>query len=159
RVAIGVLNSEPPLRQYRLRASRPIGSEMCRLARCGASLAARALICGALVLSGAQTVFGADEVASFYQGRTVTMIVGYSPGGGFDIYGRLLARYMGDHIPGNPRVIVKNMPGAGGETAGLNILNIAPKDGTTFGSFGPTVPFAPLLYNRKFDGRLFNWIG
>jgi tripartite-type tricarboxylate transporter receptor subunit TctC len=126
---------------------------------CVAALVTRPLICGSLLLSAGQAAFGAEDVASFYQGRAVSMIVGYSPGGGFDIYARLLARYLGDHIPGQPRIVVRNMSGAGGQTAALNILNIAPKDGTTIGMFGPTVPFAPLLYNQNFDGRLFNWIG
>lgn len=124
-----------------------------------AAMVARPLICGAIVLSLAQASFGAPDVASFYKTHNLTIIVGFSPGGGFDIYARLLAQHMGDYIPGHPHVVVQNMPGAGSETAALDILNIAPKDGATIGIFGRTVPFAPLLSDQKFDGRRFNWIG
>jgi len=124
-----------------------------------AALAMRSLIGGALAMPAAQAALGAEDVASFYKTNNVSMIVGYSAGGGFDVYTRVLARYLSDHIPGQPRIVIRNMPGAGGQTAALNLLNVAPKDGTTIATFGPTVPFAPLLYNQKFDGRRFNWIG
>ena len=72
----------------------------------------------------------ADPVADFYKGRTFTILVGQEPGTGFDIYGRALARHIGRHIPGNPQIVVQNMPGASGVNAFNWLFNIAPKDGT-----------------------------
>ena len=74
------------------------------------------------------------SVASFYAGKTITIIVGSSAGGGYDLYGRLLSRLMGKHLPGNPIFIVSNMPGAGGNVAAAHIANVAPKDGTAIGA-------------------------
>jgi tripartite-type tricarboxylate transporter receptor subunit TctC len=73
-------------------------------------------------------------IAQFYRGKQITMIVGSSPGGGYDIYARLLARHMNKHIPGNPMIAVTNMPGAGSNTAAAHIYNAAPKDGTIIGA-------------------------
>ncbi|HLQ91422.1 MAG TPA: hypothetical protein VK148_15455, partial [Xanthobacteraceae bacterium] len=72
----------------------------------------------------------AQTVADFYKDRPVTLITGYSPGGGFDLYTRVVANHLGRHIPGNPRIIVQNMPGAGSTRAAGHLYNIAPKDGT-----------------------------
>jgi len=74
--------------------------------------------------------FAQDPVAQFYKGRQITVIVGSSAGGGYDIYARLLARHMPKHIPGNPGVMVTNMPGAGSNAAAAHLFNVAPKDGT-----------------------------
>src|ERR1051325_10349045 len=71
-----------------------------------------------------------DSVAQFYKGRQVTVIVGSSPGGGYDIYARLMARHMGKYIPGTPTMVVSNMPGAGSNAAVAHVYNVAPKDGT-----------------------------
>ena len=71
-----------------------------------------------------------DDAANFYEGKTVTIYVGFSPGGGYDLYGRLAADFLGDHIPGNPTVIVENMPGAGGRRAAQFLYQAAPQDGT-----------------------------
>ena len=75
-----------------------------------------------------------DTAASFYKGRQVTVIVGSSAGGGYDIYARLVARHMGKYIPGNPTLVVSNMPGAGSNAAAAHIYNVAPKDGTVIGA-------------------------
>lgn len=99
------------------------------------------------------------DIENFYKSRNLTIIVGFSAGGGFDLYARLLSRHIGKHLPGNPRVVVQNMPGAGSITAALNILDVAPKDGSVIGLFGRTVAVAPLMSDRKFDGTRFNWIG
>ncbi len=72
----------------------------------------------------------ADPVADFYKGQQVKLIVGYGTGGGYDVYGRLFARHLGRHIPGNPNVIVQNMPGAGSLRAVNFLANTAPRDGT-----------------------------
>jgi tripartite-type tricarboxylate transporter receptor subunit TctC len=75
----------------------------------------------------------------FYKGKTINIIVGFSPGGGYDAYARMLARYYGAHIPGTPNVIVQNMPGAGSLAAVRHVASVAPKDGLTIGAFNPGV--------------------
>jgi tripartite-type tricarboxylate transporter receptor subunit TctC len=101
----------------------------------------------------------AQTAEEFYRGKTVNVIVGYAPGGGYDLYARLLARHMSKHIPGNPSLVVQNMPGAGSMKAALYLNEVAPKDGTYFGTTARAVPLAPLLQNAKFDGSAFSWIG
>src|ERR1700748_260704 len=71
-----------------------------------------------------------DAVAQFYKGRQITVEVGSSPGGGYDIYARLMARHLGKYIPGNPTMVVTNMPGAGSNAAVAHVYNVAAKDGT-----------------------------
>jgi tripartite-type tricarboxylate transporter receptor subunit TctC len=97
----------------------------------------------------------------FYKGKTVTFVVGFAAGGGFDTYTRLIARHIGKHIPGNPTVVVENRTGAGSLIAANYIFNQAPKDGTVIGNWiGPLV-LQQVLGNRaaKFDGRKFGWLG
>jgi tripartite-type tricarboxylate transporter receptor subunit TctC len=103
----------------------------------------------------------AAGVEDFYRGRTVSIIIGYSVGGGYDTYGRLLSRYFGDHIPGRPTVVPQNMPGAGSIKAANYIYGVAPKDGTAIATFGRTIPVAPLLAasGATFDGTKFAWLG
>ena len=103
-----------------------------------------------------------DAVASFYKGRTVTIVVGSSPGGGYDLYGRLIARFMGRHIPGNPTVVVQNMPGAASNVAAAHIYNVAPKDGTAIGAIFMGAVVDPLFGDVKratHDTSKFNYIG
>jgi len=83
---------------------------------------------------------GAQPVEEFYRGKTLTLVVGNGPGGGFDVLGRMLARHIGKHVPGNPSVIVQNMPGAGSLIAANYLYNLAPKDGTTFGLIRASLP-------------------
>jgi tripartite-type tricarboxylate transporter receptor subunit TctC len=101
------------------------------------------------------------DAADFYSGKTVTMLVGVPPGGGYDAYTRLLARHMGDHIPGKPQVVVRNMPGAGGMVATNHLYNVAPKDGTTLGLFASSILFSPKLGEKRaqFQTDKFTWIG
>jgi tripartite-type tricarboxylate transporter receptor subunit TctC len=101
-----------------------------------------------------------DPVAAFYKGKTVTILVGYQAGGGYDLYARLVAQFLGKHIPGNPTVIVQNMPGAGGLRAARNLATVAAKDGTTLGMLAQTLPFDTLLgYTPDVDAGRFGWIG
>ncbi len=103
-----------------------------------------------------------DEVADFYRGRQVDLIVGFGPGGGYDVYARLLARHIGKYIPGNPTVVVENMPGAGSLRAANYIYSVAPKDGATFGLFARDMVLVALLGgdpNVQFDPRKFTWLG
>src|SRR6185369_7252468 len=87
--------------------------------------------------------------------------IGYSPGGGYDVYARILARHIGRHLSGNPNVVPKNMPGAGSLTLANWLYNVGPKDGTAFGIIGRGTGFDPLLGSNKakFDAAKFNWIG
>ncbi|MBT3989839.1 MAG: hypothetical protein HN884_16830 [Rhodospirillaceae bacterium] len=103
----------------------------------------------------------AQSVADFYKGKTITMWVGYSPGGGYDTYARTVARYMTNHIPGNPKIVVKNKPGAGSMLVANELYNVLPKDGTAIGVIGRGMPMEPLLGNSsaKFDASKFNWLG
>lgn len=113
----------------------------------------------AVVLSGGSAA--ADDVESFYKGRNVTINIGYSAGGGYDIYARVLARHLGDHIPGNPTVIPQNMPGAGSLKAVNFLYNIAPKDGTVLATFARGLAMQPLFDKQgiEFDAQKLNWIG
>src|SRR3954463_16143310 len=75
----------------------------------------------------------AQEAAQNFAGKTVTIYIGYGPGGGYDLYGRVLARHLGNHLPGHPTVVVSNMPGAASIRAANYVYNVAPKDGTALG--------------------------
>jgi tripartite-type tricarboxylate transporter receptor subunit TctC len=104
----------------------------------------------------------ADEVADFFHSHQVSLITGFGPGGGYDVYARLLARHIGRYIPGNPSVVVQNMPGAGSLRAANYIYSVAPKDGTAFGLFARDMVLVALLGgdpNVQFDPRKFTWLG
>lgn len=103
----------------------------------------------------------ADPVEDFYKGNTIRAIIGYSVGGGYDNYTRVLVAHMGKHIPGNPTIVPENMPGAGSLKAANYIYNIAPKDGTVFGTFARGLPMEPLIGDSKtqFDASKFDWLG
>ena len=103
----------------------------------------------------------ADAVADFYKGKDVELYIGYKPGGGYDGYARLIARHMGKHIPGNPNIVPKNMPGAGSVKLTNWLWEGAPQDGTAIGAVSRGVPFEPLLGNKKakFSADEFHWIG
>jgi tripartite-type tricarboxylate transporter receptor subunit TctC len=102
-----------------------------------------------------------DGVADFYRGRTVNLIVGYSAGGGYDTYTRILARHLGRHIPGNPTIVAQNMPGAGSLKLANYLYNDAPKDGSTIGIFSRGMAMEPLIgaSNTQFDASKFAWLG
>src|SRR5215469_1718275 len=103
----------------------------------------------------------ADPVEDFYKGRTITVLIGYSPGGSYDAAGRVLAHYMGRHIPGSPSFVPQNMPGAGTLNLANYLYNVAPKDGSAFGIFARGMAMEPLIggTNTKFDATKFTWIG
>jgi tripartite-type tricarboxylate transporter receptor subunit TctC len=98
-------------------------------------------------------------VEEFYKGRTISLIIGYSVGSGYDIYARLLARFIGKHIPGRPAVVAQNMPGAGSIKAAMYLHGVAPKDGSVIATIGRSAPLEPLLGDAPFDGRSFTWLG
>ena len=122
---------------------------------------ARHLFAAVALLVAAAPSAVADDVADFYKGKTLTIVVGHEPGTGFDVYARVLQRHLRRHIPGNPGVVVQNMPGVGGIAAANWLYNAAPRDGTVVSSFVYTVPFEPLMANNaaRFDPTKFNWIG
>jgi tripartite-type tricarboxylate transporter receptor subunit TctC len=115
-------------------------------------------LCAALVaLAGVAAA--ADDVADFYKGRDISMVIGYSAGGGYDAYARLLARYFGKHIPGEPSIIPQQMAGAGSLRSANYIYSVAAKDGSVFGTFSRSMGVAPLLGQAEFDSRKFTWLG
>ena len=104
----------------------------------------------------------ADEVADFYARHPIRMIIGYSTGGGYDLYARLLARYMGAHIPGKPTILPENMPGAGSLRAANYLYAAAPKDGSAIGTFSRGLAMEALLNHSQgvqFDAPKFTWLG
>ncbi len=104
--------------------------------------------CLVAVLAGLATAAPAsaqDSVAQFYKGKDINLVVGSSAGGGYDTYARLIARYMGSYIPGNPTIVPQNMPGAGSNKAGGYIYSVAPKDGTAIGAVFPGIILQPLI--------------
>lgn len=103
----------------------------------------------------------ADAVADFYKGKTIAVFVGFGPGGGYDQYSRLMARYLGNHIPGKPNVVVQNMVGAGGITAANHVYAVAAKDGTAIAAVNQGAAMYQLLGGKgaQYDPRKFAWIG
>jgi tripartite-type tricarboxylate transporter receptor subunit TctC len=103
----------------------------------------------------------ADAVLDFFRGKVVHMVVAYPPGGGYDAYARLLAQFVQRHLPGNPTVIVQNMPGAGSLTAANYLYSVADKDGSVILAPSNAVGFAPLqgVSGVRFDPTKFNWVG
>ncbi|HET9148964.1 MAG TPA: hypothetical protein VFO61_00670, partial [Alphaproteobacteria bacterium] len=119
---------------------------------------------GAIVV--AHAALADDSVAGFYKGKQVTMYVGSDVGGGYDTYARVVAHYLGKHIPGAPSLVVQNMPGSGSLQMVNDVANTAPKDGTIIGAPQNGVAFEPVFHlispggrNAKFDGTKLNWIG
>jgi tripartite-type tricarboxylate transporter receptor subunit TctC len=101
---------------------------------------------------------------NFYSGKTISMLIGFTTGGGYDLYARTLARYMGRYIPGNPSIVPQNMPGAGSLKVVNYLYNAAPKDGTAIGHFAPGILFERLLGRpsaeaAQFEATRFNWLG
>ncbi|HEY2228444.1 MAG TPA: hypothetical protein VGI22_12045 [Xanthobacteraceae bacterium] len=102
-----------------------------------------------------------EDVAAFYRGKQLRMIVGTGPGGGYDLFARAVARHIGSHIPGNPSVIVQNQAAAGGLVMVNQLASLGPKDGTVIAAPINGIPTAPLLEpaGARFDAAKLNWIG
>jgi len=122
---------------------------MCAMCAVATALAAT------LATQGARSA----GVEDFYRGKTVSLLIGYSVGGGYDAYGRLLARHFGKHLPGNPNVVPQNMTGAGSLKAANYLYSVAPKDGSVIGTFSRSQGIAPLLDKAEFDSTKFTWLG
>jgi tripartite-type tricarboxylate transporter receptor subunit TctC len=123
-----------------------------------------ALMLAAAALAALLQPAAAQSVAEFYAGKSINVLIGFSAGGGYDAYARTLARHMGRYIPGNPRLLPQNMPGAGSLRAVNYLYSVAPKDGTVIGHFAPGVMFEPLLGRPsaeagQFEATKFTWLG
>jgi tripartite-type tricarboxylate transporter receptor subunit TctC len=119
----------------------------------------RTIIGGAVASLALAGIAFAAGVEDFYKSRNVTLVIGYSVGGGYDAYARLLGRYMGKHIPGNPSIIPEQMTGAGSLRAANFIYSVAAKDGSVFGTFSRSMGISPLVDKAEFDSRKFTWLG
>jgi tripartite-type tricarboxylate transporter receptor subunit TctC len=138
------------------------------MARSGVEAASKSLVraskpvsCGLVALALLSTIARADGVEDFYKGKSVSLIIGYSVGGGYDLYGRLVARHMGKYIPGKPTIVPQNMTGAGSFRAASFLYAAAPKDGSVFGTFGRTIATMPLLtaVSAPLDPTKLTWLG
>jgi tripartite-type tricarboxylate transporter receptor subunit TctC len=130
---------------------RPLRTALGRLARPMGALALAAILGPAA---------HAQDVGEYYKGRSVNLTIGFSVGGGYDLYARHLARYLGKHIPGNPTIVPQNMAGAGSLRAANFLYGVAPKDGTQIGTFSRSIAIQPLLEgNAALDPSKFEWLG
>jgi tripartite-type tricarboxylate transporter receptor subunit TctC len=115
-------------------------------------------LAAALLVGGTLT---ASAQAPNLSGKTVQMVIGFGPGGGYDLWGRVVARHIGKHLPGNPTVVPQNMPGAGSFTAAAHIYSAAPKDGTVMGIIARDAALGPLTGQEgaRFDATKITWLG
>lgn len=118
-------------------------------------------VAAALLVTCSASAAMADPVEDFYKGRTVTINVGYTAGGGYDVYARALAQFIGKHIPGNPSIVVKNVPGASSLKLANQMFAIAPKDGSEIATIARGAPVHDMLggSGMRFDPVKFNWLG
>jgi tripartite-type tricarboxylate transporter receptor subunit TctC len=114
---------------------------------------------GALIALASAVPAHAQPVEEFYRSRAITILVGFTAGGGYDLYARLLGRHMGRHVPGNPTIVVQNMPGAGSLKATQFVYSVAPKDGTVLATVSRGMVTEPLLNDAKFDATKLSWLG
>jgi tripartite-type tricarboxylate transporter receptor subunit TctC len=130
------------------------------MTNCLTTIAARSALASALAAVVSVAPASAESVEAFYTGKSITLSIGFTPGGGYDLYGRLVARHLGKHIPGKPNIVPQNMPGAGSMRAAQHLFSVAPKDGTAIATFGRQMGITPLLNPAaKYDGTKFNWLG
>ena len=113
-----------------------------------------------VVLAPAAVVF-AQSAGDFYKGRDISLYIGYSPGGAYDLYARVIGRHMGAQIPGNPTLVPQNMTGAGSLRLANYLYRVAPQDGSAIATFGRGIAFDPLLIGQgdAFDAQKLNWLG
>ena len=114
-----------------------------------------------LVIAGLSGPARGAQPAAFFAGKTISILIGFGPGGANDVWGRTIAKHLGNHIPGQPRIIVQNAPGAGGLKLMNQLYNLSPPDGTVIGLINRGLPFEPLLGGEgvQFDPLKMNWIG
>ena len=123
------------------------------------TLGKQAAACALLAASATPALAQSNE--DFYRGKTVSLVVSSSTGGGYDTLARMVSRYLAKHIPSQPNVVVRNMPGAGGIVATNHLYSIASKDGLTIGAVQNNTPFEPLYGTKQanYDANKFNWLG
>ena len=121
-------------------------------------LRARALASIAIIAAGAAR---AQTPEAFYHGKTIEIAIGYTPGGGYDAYARLMARHLGDHIPGKPQVVARNMPGGGGRVVMGYMANVAAHDGLTLAVADQSLPLQQAIHDPTihFDARKLTFVG
>jgi tripartite-type tricarboxylate transporter receptor subunit TctC len=126
-----------------------------------ASVRLARLLCCAIVVFAAASAHAETSAAEFYKGKTVTVITSTGVGGTYDVVARLFARYLPRYIPGNPTMIVQNMPGGGNVLATNYMFNIAPKDGTVIATIHSAMPLQQVLDPQavRYDSDQFNWLG
>jgi len=124
---------------------------------------ARLALAFAALVGGWPFAAAADAVGDFYRGKQISIVVGSTAGGGYDLYARLVGRHIGRFLPGNPNVVVSNMPGAGGNTSAAYVANVAPKDGTVIGAVQTGTLLDQLISANasqiKHDARTLNYLG
>jgi tripartite-type tricarboxylate transporter receptor subunit TctC len=122
---------------------------------------AAAVVIATLCFGAVWSAAAADPVTDFYKDKHISWILSADAGGGYSSYANAFAPHFSEHIPGKPKIVVQNMPGAGGIKAMNYLMSVAPKDGTTIGLVHSSVPFAPLygISGAAFDPRQMNWIG
>ena len=120
---------------------------------------ATSAVCALIVL--ASPAAAQDPIADFYKGKTLRIVIGYAPGGGYDIYGRAFAEFFGRYLPGNPTIVASNMTGAGSFLAAKYLYAVAPQDGTMFGSLAQTLPldYAMGTDQKDLDASKMPYIG
>ncbi len=113
------------------------------------------------LLAGWPVAASSDPVEDFYRGKKLDMIIGYSPGGTYDLYARLVARYLGNYLPGKPLIIPRNMPGAGSRAAANWVFNVAPRDGTVLATADQSLSLQQAVGEKgiSFDTTKFIYIG
>jgi tripartite-type tricarboxylate transporter receptor subunit TctC len=117
-----------------------------------------AVMAGVLGIALGETAAFGQSVEEFYKGKRIKIVSSSEPGGGYDTYARTVARHIGRHIPGNPKLLVQNMPGAGGVVAANWLYVVGPQDGTVIGSVQRAVPFVPIFGKKgpKYDPVKFH---
>jgi len=121
----------------------------------------RAALGAVLFVVASAAIVLAQGASDFYKGRTINLYIGYSPGGAYDLYARVIARHMGAHIPGNPTIVPQNMEGAGSLRLANYLYRVAAQDGTAIATFGRGIAFDPLLLGQgdAFNAEKMNWLG
>lgn len=121
----------------------------------------RALAIACLLVISTSPVAGAETPEQFYAGRQITLIVPTGPSGGYSVYGQFLAHHLGNHLPGKPTVVIKYMPGGGGNVAANYLYKVAPKDGSVVAEMFSTLPVTQALHpaGADFDATKFSWLG
>lgn len=140
----------------------PAGGKVHRhqnILKLSAAVIGLALAAPAILMSAADV--SAETAEQFYRGKTITLQIGYAPGGGYDVYARQFAKHFGAHVPGKPSVVTQNVPGAGSLKLANTLYNSAPRDGTVIGAIGREQVTAPLfgVEGAQFDAKKINWIG